>query len=134
MFGQPHLPSLLSMKCLKTTGPIVSSALRVLTFKIVDGDFYGEYEGNDDDNDDEDSNQVLNVGVHHGKPCALRVVAVLKERNSRHHHYHLVMIMNIDTTLVLVCDLHSNENVSSRANDTQHLREGRGVDLACNGH
>ena len=72
MFGQPHLPSLLSMKCLKTTGPIVSSALRVLTLKdgmkIVDHDFDGEYEGNDDD---DDSNQVLNVSVHHGKPGAL---------------------------------------------------------------
>ena len=100
MFGQPHLPSLLSMKCLKTTGPIVSSALRVLTLKdgmkIVDHDFDGECEGNDDD---DDSNQVLNVSVHHGKPGALWVVTVLQERDGRHYHQYLVMIMNIiDTT------------------------------------
>ena len=36
--------------------------------------------GNDDD--DEDSNQVLNVSVHHGKPGALRVVTVLQENQS----------------------------------------------------
>ena len=89
IFDQHHLPSLLSMKCLNTTGPIVSSALRVLTFKvkIIDSGIDGEYDGNDDD--DEDSNQVLNVSVHHGKPCALRVVTVLNESN----HHHLIMII-----------------------------------------
>ena len=99
MFDQHHLPSLLSMKCLKTTGPIVSSALRVLTFKggvkIVDSDIDGEYDSN---GDDEDSNQVLNVSVHHGKPGALRVVTVLEERN-RHHHHYLVMIILICSSL-----------------------------------
>jgi len=48
------------------------------------------------------SHQVLDVRVHHGEPGALRVVAVL----------------------------HGDENVASRTNNTQHLREGRGVDLA----
>ena len=120
MFG--HLPSLLSMKCLKTTGPIVSSALRVRTFQCrrceigLDNDFDADYEG---DEKNADSNQVLNVGVHHGKTCALRVVTVLQESNCC---CHLVLI---------ICNLHGNEYVSSWANHTQHLREGRGVDLAC---
>merc|ERR1711953_1148377 len=48
------------------------------------------------------SHQVLDVRVHHGEPSALRVVPVL----------------------------HGDENVASRPDNTQHLREGRGVDLA----
>ena len=77
---------------------MVSSALRVLTFKVI---FFYNLDMNDDDNDDDkddddgdddDPHQVLNIRVHHGKPCALRVVAILKETNCHHHYLDLIKI------------------------------------------
>ena len=101
---------------------------------------------NDDDNDDDkddddgggdDPHQVLNIRVHHGKPCALRVVAILKETNCHHHYLDLIKITVHTGRIKIIIiqnlifkNLHGNEDVASWTNHTEHFRERRGVDLA----